>query len=58
MKVITQRTFTSFLEPIRAKIGLAMSATQNVIIAATTTRIKSINMKFILLLTMLPIPYG
>ena len=48
MKVITQRTFTSSLEPIRAKIGLDMSATQNVIIAATTTRIKSINMKFIL----------
>lgn len=52
MKVITQRAFTSSFEPIRVKIGLAVSATQNMIIAATTTRIKSINMKLILLLTM------
>ena len=40
MKVITQRAFTSSFEPIRVKIGLAVSATQNMIIAATTTRIK------------------
>ena len=39
MKVITQRAFTSSFEPIRVKIGLAVSATQNMIIAATTTRI-------------------
>lgn len=34
MKVITQRAFTSSFEPIRVKIGLAVSATQNMIIAA------------------------
>lgn len=54
MKVITQRVFTSSFEPIKANIGLAMSATHNVIIAATTTRIKSINMKFIILFCTMP----
>ena len=53
MKVITQRAFTSSFEPIRVKIGLAVSATQNMIIAAN-----NLNLLIIKFNLRLPVPYG